>query len=358
MNIGLKIKQLRIKNNYTQNNLANMLGVSYQAISRWENNITTPDISILPLLSNLFNVTIDYLLDNNIEDNNDEINQIIKQYNELYNEEKYKECEILLEEYTKKYSNNYELKSYLINVYWALIYESDINDIYQTKLKSLCRYIINTCTIDKYRYEAISQLIGLYSYQDKKDKAISLTNKLPSFYETKDYELITLLNGVDRKKQVQENLESFSEILWTMLSSVLLQEEVGKRDKILLKYKQYLDMIYEDDNYGIFNYNISFMYKWCARDQAQVKNKEKTLEYLKLAIHYSKLLYKHIDNKEIIKHNSFLCNEIEDDPRTWNFSKDNICIKMIKKDIEENMYEFLKNDNDFIDLVASFINNE
>lgn len=40
MNIGLKIKQLRIKNNYTQNDLANMLGVSYQAISRWENNIS------------------------------------------------------------------------------------------------------------------------------------------------------------------------------------------------------------------------------------------------------------------------------------------------------------------------------
>ena len=70
MNIGLKIKQLRTKNNYTQNDLANMLGVSYQAISRWENNITIPDISVLPLLSNIFNVTIDYLLDNNIEDNN------------------------------------------------------------------------------------------------------------------------------------------------------------------------------------------------------------------------------------------------------------------------------------------------
>ena len=39
MNIGPKIKQLRTKNNYTQNGLANMLGVSYQAISRWENYV-------------------------------------------------------------------------------------------------------------------------------------------------------------------------------------------------------------------------------------------------------------------------------------------------------------------------------
>ena len=140
-----------------------------------------------------------------------------------------------------------------------------------------------------------------------------------------------------------------------MLLSVFFQEEVGKRDKILLKYKQYLDMIYEDDNYGIFNYNISFMYNWCARDQAQVKNKEKTLEYLKLAIYYSKLLYKHIDNKEIIKHNSFLCNEIEDDPKTWNFSKDNICIKTILNDVKEKYYDFLREDIELKKLIDELI---
>lgn len=40
MNIGYKIKELRQKNNLTQEQLAEHLGVSFQAISRWENNIS------------------------------------------------------------------------------------------------------------------------------------------------------------------------------------------------------------------------------------------------------------------------------------------------------------------------------
>ena len=54
MNLGNKIKTLRKQNNLTQENLAEMVGVSYQAISRWENNITSPDISTLPILANIF----------------------------------------------------------------------------------------------------------------------------------------------------------------------------------------------------------------------------------------------------------------------------------------------------------------
>ena len=82
MNLGNKIKTLRKEHNLTQENLAEMLGVSYQAISRWENNITSPDISTLPILANIFNVTVDYLLDVNVIKNEDNINKI---YDEYYN---------------------------------------------------------------------------------------------------------------------------------------------------------------------------------------------------------------------------------------------------------------------------------
>ena len=43
--------------------LAEQLGVSFQAVSRWENSVTFPDITMLPLLANMFDVTVDYLLD-------------------------------------------------------------------------------------------------------------------------------------------------------------------------------------------------------------------------------------------------------------------------------------------------------
>ena len=63
MSLGKNIKALRESKNIKQEDLANILGVSIQSISRWENEQNYPDISILPSISKYFNVTTDYLLD-------------------------------------------------------------------------------------------------------------------------------------------------------------------------------------------------------------------------------------------------------------------------------------------------------
>ena len=63
MNIGYKIKELRLKRSLTQEQLASILMVSTQCISKWENNVTLPDIQMLPQISALFGVSIDELFD-------------------------------------------------------------------------------------------------------------------------------------------------------------------------------------------------------------------------------------------------------------------------------------------------------
>ena len=65
--VGRKIKELRMKNNMTQMNLADLLGVSYQAVSNWERGNSMPDISKLSELSAAFHCTIDELLGNSPE---------------------------------------------------------------------------------------------------------------------------------------------------------------------------------------------------------------------------------------------------------------------------------------------------
>ena len=62
MTFGHIIKNLRTKNNMTQERLAELLNISPQAVSRWETGAAMPDISLLPPLANLFGVTTDYLL--------------------------------------------------------------------------------------------------------------------------------------------------------------------------------------------------------------------------------------------------------------------------------------------------------
>lgn len=62
MTLGGKLSKLRKENNYTQEQLADILGVSRQAISKWESNITYPETDKLIRMSELFDCSLDYLL--------------------------------------------------------------------------------------------------------------------------------------------------------------------------------------------------------------------------------------------------------------------------------------------------------
>ncbi len=62
LKIAETIRRLRRDRGMTQNELADRLGVSYQAVSRWENESSYPDIELLPAIAALFGVTVDYLL--------------------------------------------------------------------------------------------------------------------------------------------------------------------------------------------------------------------------------------------------------------------------------------------------------
>lgn len=62
MNIPEILKSLREKNNMTQDQLAEKVLVTRQAVSRWENGETQPNVETLKLLSQLFNVSINTLL--------------------------------------------------------------------------------------------------------------------------------------------------------------------------------------------------------------------------------------------------------------------------------------------------------
>ncbi len=60
--IGKNIQTLRKQNGFTQEELAGRLGVTYQAVSKWENGATAPDISLLPELAAVLGTSIDALL--------------------------------------------------------------------------------------------------------------------------------------------------------------------------------------------------------------------------------------------------------------------------------------------------------
>ncbi|MBR2888786.1 MAG: helix-turn-helix transcriptional regulator [Oscillospiraceae bacterium] len=61
MSIGDRITQLRSQRNMSQNQLAQAMGVSRQAVSKWENGLTTPDATKMILLADVLDTDLEYL---------------------------------------------------------------------------------------------------------------------------------------------------------------------------------------------------------------------------------------------------------------------------------------------------------
>lgn len=59
--IGNKLKQLREKNNMTQEDLCNLLNIKQATLSQYETNKRTPDLKMLIKIADIFNVSLDYL---------------------------------------------------------------------------------------------------------------------------------------------------------------------------------------------------------------------------------------------------------------------------------------------------------
>ena len=60
--LGMRISQYRKQRRFTQSEFAELLGVTPQAVSKWENDLSCPDITLLPDIADIFGITVDELL--------------------------------------------------------------------------------------------------------------------------------------------------------------------------------------------------------------------------------------------------------------------------------------------------------
>ena len=95
MNIGTNIYTLRKEKKITQAQLAEKLGVSEQAVSKWENEQCAPDVSLFPIIADYFGVSIDRLFGYHMNSYADEVKAIMKAADD--SKDTYKEIEIISE---------------------------------------------------------------------------------------------------------------------------------------------------------------------------------------------------------------------------------------------------------------------
>ncbi len=87
-----RLKQLRIKNNFTQAYIAKKLNMTRQGYANYENGVTQPPPDMLVKIANVYNCSVDYILKNNYKNNDSQFSEqdkeIITQFNSLSEDNK------------------------------------------------------------------------------------------------------------------------------------------------------------------------------------------------------------------------------------------------------------------------------
>ena len=123
--VGSTIKELRKNKNLTQEELAEAINVTPQAISKWENNIGLPDISQLIPLATFFGVSTDIILGISDNNRNEEIKEILNACNDRSLRKNDVKSWLLIQEVLKKYPSNLDLLQESIEYGIALSYKGN-----------------------------------------------------------------------------------------------------------------------------------------------------------------------------------------------------------------------------------------
>ena len=208
MNIGRNIYTLRKEKQITQAQLAEKLGVSDQAVSKWENDLCAPDVSMFPILAEFFGVSIDRLFGYYMNSHEEEINAILKAADESM--DTYKEIEILTEG-LNKYPNSPELK---IDLAFSL---SMVNRISQgqaekaaaiKKAIKICTEVVDHCGDCKQTDRALNMLNRIYSEIGEYGKAMAAIEKMSG--ESYYFRVVGMARTLAHKHDDQE-LEKYVE---------------------------------------------------------------------------------------------------------------------------------------------------
>ena len=181
MNIGINIYALRKEKKITQAQFAEKIGVSVQAVSKWENNQCAPDVSLFPVIAEYFGVSIDRLFGYSMNSYQEEVEAIMKAADDSMNTDK--EIEILSEG-LKKYPNSPDLKIYLAfslsMVHRTSVDEEERKDAIQKAIR-VCEEVVNFCGDIKQVDHALNMLRRIYCEIGEYQKALDAVEKISAF---------------------------------------------------------------------------------------------------------------------------------------------------------------------------------
>jgi transcriptional regulator with XRE-family HTH domain len=172
MNIGSVIKKYRKEAGYTQEEMANRLGVTTPAVNKWENGNSKPDIELLSPIARLLHISLDTLLSFQEKLTDFEIGEFIQKMDKMFSEEGYEKTYQWAVNTIKKYPNC-NLLIWQIAVMLdsrRIIGECDNPDKYDEQINAWYEIALND-EEEKIQHHAADSLFGFYLR--KKDYAMA-----------------------------------------------------------------------------------------------------------------------------------------------------------------------------------------
>ena len=239
--LGEKIKSLRKQKNISQEVFANYLGVSFQAVSKWENGNTMPDVTMIPAIASYFGVSTDELFDFNLFEMEKQVEAIC---HEAY---KYRftdgaESERILREGLQRFPGNDII---LNNLLYTLDYQTRADEVI-----TLCKTLIESTKDDSVKYDACRILASCYKENGQNDLVKPTLEIIPEIYFSKLELMASLLDGEDSYEAAQKQKNLSAEDLIDMLIVVgKCLKENGEHEKANSQFRIALKVMdaFEED---------------------------------------------------------------------------------------------------------------
>lgn len=206
--LGNKIKALRKARGITQEQLADAIGISFQAVSKWENNIALPDITLAPSLASYFGVTMDELFEFNLKEMNEKIDAVCAEAYK-YRKSNPEEGRRILEEGLKQYPDNDIL---LNNLLYVMNYTNNPDETI-----TLASRLIEKTTENDIKYDALRFLAYAYNAKGDTVSAVAAMEQIPELYFTKLSEMAFILTGKPKYEAAEKQKWISFEILLQMM---------------------------------------------------------------------------------------------------------------------------------------------
>lgn len=326
--VGSTIRELRKNKNLTQEELAEAINVTPQAISKWENNIGLPDISQIIPLATFFGVSTDIILGIAENNRNEEINEILNACNKRLLKTDDINSWLLIQDAIKKYPSNLDLLQESIEYGISLAYKGNYcyNEEYAERIyketnrqaELIIKYSNNVTNI----LRAHMIMVILHSSFGDAEKAVKHANEFPWRADMTVHAMCAWINRAFNEFEIEQiNLQrDLEQHMHSSINTLALlgisYENTKNFDEALKMYFTILNLIndvFKEDDYipALYKLEMGNVYALIARTYLSMGNTDKCLDYLEqmvdVEIYHNKVEVKEfkIKNKYLDKSNTY-----------------------------------------------------